>query len=193
MQIVQKLLSPLLKPGAPISNHSHYSLSRYGPNKSNPASLPSSPVAATAELGIEYHAHSSPTLMYIDIVADDDTHTPVAHRESNYNINSSETMAIGVSQEARPIKLIKPRLAFTSHHLTPSVTTLSVFTLYHRSSESVYRDQSPLTVADADSVPDGCASLYTCDLVPNYWQMICNSPGMEASLFLHVPPLNCSP
>ncbi|KIK55434.1 hypothetical protein GYMLUDRAFT_76516 [Collybiopsis luxurians FD-317 M1] len=146
---LQKLLSPSADFSSTSSNRSHSSGSSAGENvwKSMP---------------------SSPTVIYIDIVAEDCT--PSLQQE--YSTKTSPFDAtISSLHGPRSIRMIRPCLAFTSPVGSPIIAR-SCFTICH--GDVVYEDSSPLTVTSA-TAPEG-TSVYTCDLAPHYWKMICNSP-----------------
>jgi len=101
----------------------------------------------------------------------------------DYFINSSDA-TIGLSLEPRPIKAIKPCLAFVSP-FNSAIRAHSLFMVYH--GDAVYHDQSPLTVVDPRSAiaHEGGGALYTCDLVPKYWNMICESSNPTEFIIQH--------
>jgi transcriptional enhancer factor len=55
--------------------------------------------------------------------------------------------------------------------------------VYH--GDVVYQDQSALTAVDDTSSTVPGRTLYTCDLVPNYWNMICNSSDPTEFIIEH--------
>lgn len=114
--------------------------------------------------------------MYIDIVPEDG---PSVGRKgsSHIDITSSRDAIVSSAHGPRPIRSIKPSLAFTSS-FDASVAAQSMFTIYY--ADVCYEDQSVLTAMVNQAAPGG-STLYTCDLVPRYWNMICNSPGRAIS------------
>ncbi|KAJ4471411.1 hypothetical protein J3R30DRAFT_3234755, partial [Lentinula aciculospora] len=160
---LQKLLSPVLNSGTPISNRSHYSLRRSGSRSTASSSVPTSPISQ------EFEFSSSPNVMYIDIVPENRSSPVACIYPSDINVTLDAT--VSSTHGPRPIKNIKPSLAFTSS-FDASIVAKSMFTIYHV--DRVYEDQSSLTVMTDQPVPEG-AAMYTCDLVPRYWNLICNS------------------
>ncbi|KAJ3865085.1 MAG: hypothetical protein NXY57DRAFT_961435 [Lentinula lateritia] len=175
---LQKLLSPVLNSGAPISNRSHYSLRRSGSRSSvhtaGSSSVPTSPISQELEFSL------SSNVMYIDIVPEDG---PSVGRKgsSHIDITSSRDAIVSSAHGPRPIRSIKPSLAFTSS-FDASVAAQSMFTIYY--ADVCYEDQSVLTAMVNQAAPGG-STLYTCDLVPRYWNMICNSPDPTSFTIQH--------
>ncbi|KAJ3731575.1 hypothetical protein DFJ43DRAFT_370529 [Lentinula guzmanii] len=165
---VQKLLSPVLNSGTPISNRSHYSLRRSGSRSTmGSSSVPTSPISQELEL------LSSPNVMFIDLVPEGGPSSPVARKYSS-DIDVTNVLDSVVSSSGpRRIKDIKPSLAFKSS-FDSSIAAQSMFTIYYL--DGTYdEDQSFLTPMMDQPAPEG-ATVYTCDLVPSYWHMICDNP-----------------
>ncbi|KIK56163.1 hypothetical protein GYMLUDRAFT_263841 [Collybiopsis luxurians FD-317 M1] len=171
---LQKLLSPVVKSDSTVSNRSHYSLRRYN-SRSSGSSAPTSPVSAEEGENVWNSMSSTPAVMYIDIVAEDNTSSPLPREyPTKAEFPSPPDATVTSSHGPRPIKMIKPRLAFMSRADSPIIAR-SRFTVYL--GDRVFEDESPLTVTDDEGstiVPEG-TSVYTCDLAPHYWNMICNS------------------
>lgn len=163
---MQRLLSPCLDSGASISLRSRNTLSHHGSRSAmcntSLASAPASPASDEREL-----PWNLPTVFYINIEADSNVARECSTEQDYLN---SVDATIGSSPEPRPIKAIKPSLAFVSPSGS-SLTASSLFMVYH--GDAVYHDESPMTAVDQSSHEGGV--LYTCDFVPNYWNMICNS------------------
>ncbi|GAW03425.1 hypothetical protein LENED_005151 [Lentinula edodes] len=100
---------------------------------------------------------------------------------SHIDITSSRDAIVSSAHGPRPIRSIKPSLAFTSS-FDASVAAQSMFTIYY--ADVCYEDQSVLTAMVNQAAPGG-ATLYTCDLVPRYWNMICNSPDPTSFTIQH--------
>ncbi|KAF5381872.1 hypothetical protein D9757_007572 [Collybiopsis confluens] len=170
---LQKLLSPIVKSDSTLSNRSHYSLRRYG-SRSSSSSAPTSPLSADGETQWNLMP-SAPTVMYIDITPDDDASSSLPREylaDEDFSGHSDTT--ITSSHGPRPIRMIRPRLAFMSHANSPMFAR-SRFTICN--GDKNYEDSSVLSVAsdrESSPPPEG-ASVYMCDLAPTYWNMICNS------------------
>ncbi|KAF9058679.1 hypothetical protein BDP27DRAFT_1343118 [Rhodocollybia butyracea] len=178
---LQKLLSPVLNSGTPVSNRSHYSLRRYGSRSSmhSSSSGPGSPVS-TDEVDSPWNlASSSSNVFYIDILPESTSTSIVS------DLDYTEPLEGGILSKAhgpRPIRAIKPCLAFTSNS-DSSLNAISEFTVSN--GEVEYRDQSPLSVDPTTPTPEGSVALYTCHLVPNFWEMICHSPDPTQFTIYH--------
>lgn len=171
-RIVQKLLAPCSDSGAPIPNRS---IRRYA------SRAPGSPVS-TEDLELAWKlTPPSPTIFYINIESDEAS----SSTDSDY-INSVDA-TIGLSPEPRPIKSIKPCLAFVAP-FDSSMNARSLFVVSR--GEVVYYDQASLMPARHGSHEGG--TLYTCDLVPNYWNMICDSSSKSLQ-FLPISHMFLSP
>ncbi|KAJ3996201.1 hypothetical protein F5050DRAFT_161803 [Lentinula boryana] len=164
---LQKLLSPVLNSGTPISNRSHYSLRRSGSRSTmESSSVPTSPISQESD------CLSSPNVMFIDLVPEGGPSSPVARKYSS-DIDVTNVLDSVVSSSGpRRIKDIKPSLAFKSN-FDSSIAARSTFTIYYL--DGTYEDQSFLTAMMDQPAPQG-STVYTCDLVPRYWHMICDSP-----------------
>ncbi|KIK60284.1 hypothetical protein GYMLUDRAFT_73755 [Collybiopsis luxurians FD-317 M1] len=167
---LQKLLSPLQNSTSSVSGRSHYSLRRFG-SHSSCSSVPNSPII-TEDVALT--GNLSPKVMYIDIVAENCPSSPmVKGNHASTDFSSPLDASVASSYGPRPIRAIKPCLAFTS--TTHFSDALSLFSISH--GNDVYEDESSLIVNDSGSAsaPEGVV-LYECDLVPTYWNMVCNSP-----------------
>lgn len=163
--LVQKLLAPCLDSVAPVSNRS---IRRYA------LRVPGSPVS-TEDLELAWKlTPPSPTIFYINIESDNNASSSP---DPDYFIKSVDA-TIGLSPEPRPIRSIKPCLAFVAP-FDSSMNARSLFVVSH--GDAVYHDQSPLIPARHGSHEGG--ALYTCDLVPSYWNMICDSSSKSLQLF----------
>ncbi|KAE9406819.1 hypothetical protein BT96DRAFT_987088 [Gymnopus androsaceus JB14] len=107
---LQRLLSPCLDSGASISLRSRNTLSHHGSRSAmcntSLASAPASPASDEREL-----PWNLPTVFYINIEADSNVARECSTEQDYLN---SVDATIGSSPEPRPIKAIKPSLAFVS-------------------------------------------------------------------------------
>ncbi|KAJ3837188.1 hypothetical protein F5878DRAFT_227617 [Lentinula raphanica] len=161
---LQRLLSPVMNSTTPISNRSHYSLRRSGSRSTaGSSSVPTSPTSQESVFT------NSPDVLFIDLVPEVGPSSVGSHKYSpDFDItNSLDAIS---SCGPRRIKEIKPSLAFTSS--TDVSTAHSAFRIY--CANGTFDDQSFLTAVDSHA--PASASVYTCDLVPRYWNMICDSP-----------------
>ncbi|KAF5388707.1 hypothetical protein D9757_004868 [Collybiopsis confluens] len=179
---VQKLLSPThhSRRGLSDLNHAHFS-----PYRSRSLSLDSSaPTSPMTTASLELADTLSPTVMYIDILAEN---SPSQGNHVNMALSTTTTTpldpSITSSHEPRPIRMIQPCLVFTAG--THSITAFSRFVVSHR--DVLYEDSSSLLViSDHDSFnPPAGKAMYSCDLVPNYWNNIRDSSDPTEFTIFH--------
>jgi transcriptional enhancer factor len=143
------------------------------------SSGPGSPVS-TEEIDLSWSlTSSSPNVFYIDILPESSGSSIIP--DIDYT-NSLEGGILCRSHGSRPIRAIKPSLAFTSN-IDSSLDAYSLFTVSN--GEAEYEDRSPLAVDLSTPIPEGAAALYTCNLVPNYWDMICHSSNPTQFTIYH--------